>query len=337
MTSNSRNALVIGATGGVGSEAALALRRNGWLVRALHRQASAMSHRFTTLSEVQWVQGDAMNSEEVIAAARGVDIIVHAANPPSYKNWPTRVLPMIDASIAAAHASGARIILPGTIYNYPPDGPSLINEDTPQRATTRKGAIRIALEQRLQDATRDGVRTLILRAGDFFGPHTGNSWFSQGLVKPGRTVTSITYPGSGHVGHAWAYLPDVGETMAQLANREADLAAFETFNFGGHWLDPGIGMAEAIRRVIANPAAPIRSFPWWAIGLASPFVPLFRELWEMRYLWRVAIALDNTKLVSFLGQEPHTPLDEAVRASLEGLGCLPPRRAGAPYANVHLA
>jgi nucleoside-diphosphate-sugar epimerase len=44
-----------------------------------------------------------------------------------------------------------------------------------------------------------------------------------------------------------------------------------------------------------------------------------RELWEMRYLWQVPMRLDNTKLVSILGNEPHTPAEEAVRASLTGL------------------
>ena len=50
---------------------------------------------------------------------------------------------------------------------------------------TRKGKIRVEREERLETASRDGVRTLIVRAGDFFGPRTGNSWFAQGLIKPG--------------------------------------------------------------------------------------------------------------------------------------------------------
>jgi nucleoside-diphosphate-sugar epimerase len=39
----------------------------------------------------------------------------------------------------------------------------------------------------------------------------------------------------------------------------------------------------------------------------------------MRYLWREEITLDNTRLRSVLGTEPHTPLDEAVSATLAGL------------------
>jgi hypothetical protein len=40
----------------------------------------------------------------------------------------------------------------------------------------------------------------------------------------------------------------------------------------------------------------------------------------MRYLWRHPVRLDNRRLVAFLGEEPHTPLREAVRTTLVGLG-----------------
>ncbi len=56
--------------------------------------------------------------------------------------------------------------------------------------------------------------------------------------------------------------------------------------------------------------------------LASPFVPLFRELLEMRYLWQVPVRMRGDRLAAVLGAEPHTHLDEAVRRTLVGLGCL---------------
>jgi len=176
------------------------------------------------------------------------------------------------------------------------------------------------MERRLEAAASTGVRTLIVRAGDYFGPHAGNSWFSQGLISAGRPVRSITYPGPPSVGHSWAYLPDVAETIAQLIER--DLAAFEVFHFRGHWFEHGIQIAEAVRRVVGNPRLPVRSFPWWAVYAASPFVAMFREMIEMRYLWQEPLKLDNAKLNAFLGSEPHTPIDQAIVTTLRGLGCL---------------
>src|SRR5438128_6956114 len=103
-----RTALIIGATGGIGSETARALIAAGWTVRALHRNPADASRRFDWLGAVQWRKGDATNSGDVIAAAAGVAVVVHAANPPGYRNWKGLQLPMWESSIAAARAAGAR-------------------------------------------------------------------------------------------------------------------------------------------------------------------------------------------------------------------------------------
>lgn len=317
--STPRIALVLGATGGIGSETAAALERHGWKIRALSRTGQPAGD--TTGWE--WVKGDSMDQDSIVRAAQGVQAIVHAVNPPGYRNWSQLVLPMIDHTIAAARASGARILLPGTIYNYGPDAWPVLREDSPQHATTHKGTIRIALERKLEDASREGVRTLIVRFGDFFGPKTGGSWFSQGLVKPGQPVRSVSSPGKRGVGHAWTYLPDAGETFARLMDREDDLETFARFHFRGHWDADGTGMVAAIGRVVGNPAIRAAPFPWPVLQIGGLFNESMRELVAVRPLWRSPIKLDNARLVAFLGEEPHTPWDQAVRTSLIGLGCLP--------------
>src|SRR5262252_3178790 len=112
-----RTALVIGATGGIGSETARALLRRGWRVRALTREKARAERDFARLGAVQWIAGDAMRESDVVAAARGTSLIVHAANPPGYRNWRGLALPMLKHAIAAARAARARLVLPGNLYN----------------------------------------------------------------------------------------------------------------------------------------------------------------------------------------------------------------------------
>ena len=313
-----KTALVLGATGGIGGEVASALLRRGWRVRALHRDPATARRRSGL--DLDWVSGDAMAADSVAAAAKGVSLLVHGVNPPGYRNWPQLVLPMLDSSIRAAERAGARILLPGTVYNYGPDAFPAPAEDAPQHPLTRKGGIRVEMERRLEAAAARGVPVLIVRAGDFFGPRAANNWMGQGLVRPGQPVRSITYPGRKGVGHLWAYVPDVAETMARLVERAG--SGFERFHMEGHWDPDGTAMIGAIRRAVGGDV-PVRGLPWPVLGLLSPVVPLFRELWEMRYLWRRPLRLDNGRLVATLGAEPRTPLDEAVRTTLIGLGCLP--------------
>ena len=102
-----KTALIIGATGGVGSEIARVLSIRGYEVRALHRDPQRAKSRMGSLGMIEWVKGDAMNAADVLAAAAGVSLVVHAANPPGYRNWKGLVLPMLENSIAAAQAAGA--------------------------------------------------------------------------------------------------------------------------------------------------------------------------------------------------------------------------------------
>lgn len=271
-----RIALVLGATGGIGGEVARRLQARSWKVNALHRDAKVASGRHAQIG-VSWIQGDAMRPADVEVAAHGTSLIVHAVNPPGYRKWGELVLPMLESTIEAARSSGARILLPGTVYNYRPDAFPNITETSPQNPLTRKGAIRVEMERRVRAAADTGVRTLIVRAGDFFGPKAGNNWFSQGMIKPGRPVSSISYPGRRKIGHQWAYLPDVAETMIQLVEREEALEAFSTFHMNGHWDADGKEMIATIRRVVGKPNLKIRPFPWWLFALASPVVPLFRR------------------------------------------------------------
>src|SRR6185503_11313363 len=121
----------------------------GWTVRALNRDVEHAKRRLAWLGPVEWVQGDAMNPSQVVAAAAGTSVVVHAVNPPGYKNWKGLALPMLESTIAAARAEGARILLPGNVYNYGPDAFPRLSEASPQHPLTRKGAIRVAMEQRL--------------------------------------------------------------------------------------------------------------------------------------------------------------------------------------------
>jgi nucleoside-diphosphate-sugar epimerase len=314
-----RTALVLGATGGIGGEVAETLLRRGWTVRALHRDPARVR---AIMPAARWIAGDAMSPDSVRAAAAGATLIVHAVNPPRYRRWAELVLPMLESSIGAARASGARILLPGTVYNYGPDAFPLLREDSPQHPTTRKGAIRAEMERRLQQAAGDGVRTLVVRAGDFFGPRGASTWFAQALVKAGRPVRLVTNPGRPDTGHGWAYLPDLAEAMLQLLERDPGEEGFRSFHFGGHWDEDGTQMIAAIRRVVGAPAPRLRRFPWALVTALSPVVPFFREMQEMRYLWREPLRLDNTRLREALGEEPHTPLDVAVRDTLAAIGCL---------------
>jgi len=143
-----RIAVVLGATGGIGGAVARRLVDGGWTVRALVRSQSLAR----VPAGVTAIAGNAMDAAAIAAAATGAKLIVHAVNPPGYRDWDTLVLPMLDNTIAAARMQRATVLLPGTVYNYGPDSFPLIDEAAPQHPQTRKGEIRVEMEDRLRRA-----------------------------------------------------------------------------------------------------------------------------------------------------------------------------------------
>lgn len=321
MSDNERSALVLGATGGVGGAIALALLRHGWSVRAMARDIDKA--RRENPAPLEWVPGDAMKGDDVARAATGapggVAAIVHAVNPPGYRNWDTLVLPMIDNTIAAARAAGgARVVLPGTVYNYDPARTPVVDAGTPQQPRNRKGVVRVELESRLERAAPE-VPSLILRAGDFFGPGARSSWFTQIMVARDRPLRRIVRLTSGG-GHSWAYLPDLAEAFARLMNLGDRLPPFERLQFEGLYDESGTVLTDALSRA-AGRDLPQWRFPWWLIRALAPFGGFPREIAEIEPFWRNPMRFDNSRLVELIGPEPRTDLDVAIRETLVYMGC----------------
>ena len=311
MTGGDKTALVLGATGALGAAATRALLAHGWTVRALARDIEAARRSLPDL-DIAWISGDANNLAEVAAACAGARVLFHGANPRRYKNWRGLAIPMLANAIAAAEAAGARLIFPGNIYNFGPDAWPLLAPDSPQHPLTRKGAVRVEMEEMLRQASTRGLRCVIVRAGDFFGPGYTDSWLGQVILKDGRAAKAIQTLGPAGAGHAWAYLPDLAETIARLADSEQRLPAFARYHFGGQWIASTDDLVAALRKAVGRPDLPRKAFFWPMVYVAAPFVGFLRELLEMRYIWREPIRLDNASLVAAIGEEPHTPLDVAL-------------------------
>ncbi len=336
-------ALIVGARGGWGGAMAQTLVRRGWRVRAMARGSLPAAASADGLS---WVQGDALLPGDVMRAAEGAQVLVHAANPPGYVRWRELAIPMLQHSMAAARQQGARLMMPGNVYNFGPDAGSRVGEGAPQHPLTRKGAVRVEMEDLLQEAaSQHGLRSLVLRAGDFFGGEGPSSWFNTVMVKPGKPVTQVVDPHTPGVGHSWAYLPDA--VLAATLCLELDLrqpgrlATAERLHFRGHELGDGRELLRCVAEVVmqsrahsgqAGKPVKIRSLPWPVLSALALVSPFMREVREMRYLWQQPLALDNRRLLALLSElgevEPHTPLPQAVKASLQRMGCLPGMGAG---------
>lgn len=314
--------IVLGAAGRVGDAAARGFLERGWRVRGAARGAKAGM----LAPGVEPVPADAFDRRALISACEGADVIVNALNP-LYTQWEEKVLPMARNVIAAAEAVGATHMLPGNVYNFGHGIGLATAEDAPRVPSTAKARIRIAMEHLFAErAAKAGTRTIVLRAGDFFGGTRPESWLDLIILSKLRQDVFV-WPGPGDIAHAFAYLPDLGRAFALLAERRETSPAFDSFHFAGHTLT-GDAMQMATEEALGRKLRR-RGVPWTLLRAAGLVSPMMREIAAMSYLWRTAHSLDGGKLARLLGEVPHTPAVEALRQAIDDLALDRPRRAAA--------
>ncbi len=308
-TAHPSTVLVLGANGRFGHAAALAFAAAGWRVKAQSRASPSLA-----LANVSAISCDALDENRLADAARGVDVIVNALNP-DYAKWETLLPPLTRVVLSVARKSGAFLMQPGNVYNYGRNLPPELREDTPFSPDTPKARQRIALEEAMAEASAQGVRSTVIRAGDFLGGK--GTWLDLAIAKS-LDKDVVTYLGPADLAHAWAYVPDLARVFVKVAERRGDLEAFSLLHYEGLTLT--LAQFHQGLEAITGRALRTRAMPWWQLRVAGLFSPMLRAVVEMRYLWEKPHRLVEWRLPQLIGPVPATPLSEVLRAELAPTG-----------------
>lgn len=281
-----QTALILGASGRFGHNAAEQFTRAGWTVRRFDRAR-----------------------EDLNTAAKGVDVIVNGWNP-DYPDWQKQVPGLTAKVIAAAKSSGATVIIPGNVYVFGADTPAPWSQTTPHNAANPLGRTRVEMEAAYR---RSGVRCIVLRAGDFIDTRASGQWLDRVMLKTlGKGL--FTYPGNPDIDHAWAYLPDLCRAAVELAGIRDQLPAFADIPFPG-FTASGTQVAAQIG-TLTGAGVRVKRMSWLPLHLARPFWRMGACLLEMRYLWDTAHHLDGALFANLLPKFKATSLPDALARAL---------------------
>ena len=308
MTATPRH--VIFGTGAIGLATFDALRRRGETARLVNRSGSAR-----VPGDVEVIGGDARDPAFTTEVARGADVVYQTLNPP-YAEWTAQFPPLQAGVLAAAEATGARLVSMENVYMYGRPGGRVLTEDCAYEAHTRKGQLRGRMARELLAAHEAGrVEVAIGRASDYFGPHGGVQSNLGDRVFPaaleGKTATVLGDP---EQPHTYTYVPDIGEGLAILG--EHPDAPGQVWHLPN---DPDTRttrqLVDIAYRLAGQPRSRLRRLPpvlLRAMGLVNPTM---RELVEMQYQFEEPFAVDSSKITNKLGVEA-TPVEEALAETL---------------------
>src|SRR5215213_6056868 len=301
---------VIFGTGAIGLAVLDALRRRGETVRLINR-----SGRARVPDDVEVIGGDARDPAFTTAVAQGASVVYQTLNP-AYHEW-TAQFPALQAGVlAAAEATGARLVSMENVYLYGRPAGRPLTEDRAHDAHTRKGQLRGRMSRELLAAHHAGrVEVAIGRASDYFGPrggtqsNLGDRVFPAALV--GKTATVLGDPDQPHT---YTFVPDIGEGLAVLG--EHPDATGQVWHLPN---DPETRttreLVDITYRLAGRRRGRLRTLPpllLRALGLVNPTV---RELVEMQYQFAEPFIVDSSKIANKLGVEA-TPVEQALADTL---------------------
>ena len=277
--------LILGATGRFGRHASQAFFRAGWDVRHFDRK-----------------------KDNLWDAAWGADVIVNAWNM-APQDW-AELVPKAHAEVReVAKASGATVIIPGNIYAYGDTMPEVLDANTPQLPSTKYGEIRKDMEAAYR---RDGIRTIILRAGDFLDDEP-SGWFDK-VVTARLNKGTFVYPGP----RTWT-MPGPFANMARaavaLAEKRDELAPFEDVPYPGLTLT-GDELHKYMGQITGQQIR-LKRFAWLPVRLLQPFWPMARYLAAMKYLWDQPHRLDGSKFDRLLPDHQDSSAISALTAAVQ--------------------
>jgi len=278
--------IVFGA-GQVGSSLAIALKARGLRVRVVRRSGRPVA------PGVEVLAADATDPAQAVAAARGAAVVYHCMNPSAYTEqaWQAEFPAQGEALIAAAQATGARLVCLDNLYACGPCGGPR-SEQTPLAAEGPKGWVRVAWDARLRQAGEQGLRWTAGRAGDDFGPGAGGQSLlsMQAVAALGRGWPAVLV-GDADAVHAFSWVPDVVEALVALGSAADDVEG-RAWHLPVHPVAPR-ELVQRLARAQGRRGWTVVLAPWF-IRLLGRFSALAHALEETLYQWDRPFLVDDS-------------------------------------------
>src|SRR5918994_1160978 len=190
-----------GASGYIGSAVADRLRAAGHVVSGLARSDTAASR--LPAAGIQPTRGNFTDPRSMGAAARSADGVISMAT--TYD--PGVDGPAIDAILTALAGSNKPMIYTSGIWSHGDTAGKVVDETSPPRPATLV-QWRQAVEERVLDAARERIRTVVIRPAIVYGRGGG---IPAGFVDSARKEGAARFVGTGENRWPFVHVDDLAD------------------------------------------------------------------------------------------------------------------------------
>jgi nucleoside-diphosphate-sugar epimerase len=241
---------------------------------------------------VKVVAADVTNKIDMERIARKSDVIYSCTDVP-YQSW-AKFYPATASALAhALDKTNAKLVFADNMYSYGNVMGSVMHEDLPHRAQTRKGLIRTSvIDTLLKSGNEFSERVAFVKAADFIGQRIYKGIFGTDFLDRIYEKKTVMLSGKIELPHTFTYINDFAQAIVNVGNA-ADA-------FGQLWHAPNataISLDKWVHlfQIYTSRKVRIRLLPKFVVRIAGLFNSLVREFYELAYQFEYPYLVDHSK------------------------------------------
>jgi nucleoside-diphosphate-sugar epimerase len=301
---------ILGSTGNIGTALAKDLSAYTDNIRLVSRNPSKIN------SKDHLMKADLLNSSELDAAVAGSGTVYLVAGITyKVKIWQEQWPVIMKNTINACKKHGAKLVFFDNMYCYDPNHVGNLTENSPVNPQSQKGKVRAKIAQMVLDEIKSGKLTaMIVRAADFFGPGAKLSFLNESVINRMKAGKTAQWLYAGDKKHSFTYIPDAAYATAFLAQQEN--AWNQVWHLPTSKVYPTGQETVNILAKHLGVEPKLQVLGPFMLNLVSLFIPVLKEIKELRYQLDQDYCFDSTKIEKAYGLKAIS-IEEGLKRCLE--------------------
>ena len=303
---------VLGAGGDIGIELAKVLPNYTSDIRLVGRNPQKVN------SNDELFKADLANREQVLKAVDGSEIVYLTVGLDyNTKHWQQMWVPLINNVIEACLRYNSKLVFFDNVYAIGGDNVKHIIENSPISPSSKKGEVRAEVDKLiLNSIEKRKLNAIIARSADFFSGVKQKSLLMNIVYDNLAKGKKAQWFCNAKVIHSTSYTPDLAKGTAILGNSKD--AYNQIWNLptdtqkitGEEWINLFASEMQTSNKY--------QVVPGWGIKALGLFIPVLKEMYEMRYQYDRDYYFDSSKFNKHFNYTPTTNA-EAVKLTVAEL------------------
>lgn len=302
--------VILGAGGDIGKLLAKELKQYTDRVRLVARNPQQVN------GDDELLSANLLSAEQVDAAVAGTSIAYLVVGLKYdlriwQRDWPLIINNVIDACLK----HGVKLVFFDNVYSYDKQAIPHMKEESPMNPPSKKGKVRLAVVEKIRNAiSQKGLKALIARSADFYGPGAKNGILNIMVLDPLAKGGKLNWQSNADKVHSFTYTPDAAKATAILGNTDSA--------YNQVWHLPTSSQRWTGREFVAKAGsikgvkARFSLLSPFLLKLAGLFNRTIRELVEMQYQNNQDYFFDSQKFCKQFGLTP-TSYEDGMKAVLQ--------------------